>query len=373
MNRVVGIGDAHLGRQAFSKTTPAGVNQREADFEAAFEDAVELALGLEPDLVVWLGDVFDHARPAYRAYRVAQRALARVRDHGVPLVAIAGNHDMPRLRGSASAYAALADAFPGFAFAHAGAYECFDFPGVRVHAVPQTATVEEALSALETAAANRSLDRTNLLLAHPRIREVEPRPRDLNEVTLDAAALSSDLVLLGHYHVPTRVREGAWFAGSTDTFSFKDQPNRHKGVLLVDCDEGRFTHHATSGRRPLIDLEPIAAAGLSPSELEETLLERVAEIPSGAVARLFVDGAEVQAYRLVDHRAVAAAAGGALALRIEPTFLDTASRLAELPNREAIGDRWSSYLENQDLTGYDGTQLCRDGADLLAAAIDEAG
>lgn len=373
MSRVVGIGDAHLGRQIFSRTTPAGVNQREADFESAFEDAVELALALEPDLVVWLGDVFDHARPAYRAYRVAQRALARVRDHGVPLVAIAGNHDMPRLRGSASAYAALADAFPGFFFAHAGAYEHFDFPGVRVHAVPQTATVEEALSALEAAAANGSLDRPNLLLAHPRVREVEPRPRDLNEVTLDAAALSCDLVLLGHYHVATRVRDGAWFAGSTDTFSWKDQPARRKGVLLVDCDGGRFTHHATAGRRPLVDLEPIAAAGLGPSELQEALLERVGEIPPGAVARLFVEGAEAQAYRLVDHRAVGEAAKAALALRIEPTFLETATRPEDLPNREAIGDRWSSYLDGQDLTGYEGERLRSDGAALLAAAIDEAG
>ena len=63
MARVVALGDAHLGRQYYSRTTSDGANQREHDFEESFEAAVDLALTLEPDIVLWLGDVFDHARP----------------------------------------------------------------------------------------------------------------------------------------------------------------------------------------------------------------------------------------------------------------------------------------------------------------------
>ncbi|MGH2669918.1 MAG: metallophosphoesterase family protein, partial [bacterium] len=96
MPRVVALGDAHLGRQYHARTTPEGTNQREADFEASFEAAVDLGLSLGPDVFVWLGDVFDQPRPGYRAFRVAQRALRRIRDHGIPLVAISGNHDTPR-------------------------------------------------------------------------------------------------------------------------------------------------------------------------------------------------------------------------------------------------------------------------------------
>jgi exonuclease SbcD len=103
--RVVALGDAHLGRQYYSRTTADGANQRERDFERSFEAAVDLALSLEPDVLLWLGDVFDHPRPGYRAFRVAQRAMGKIRAHGTPLVAISGNHDTPRLPGTGSPYA----------------------------------------------------------------------------------------------------------------------------------------------------------------------------------------------------------------------------------------------------------------------------
>ena len=47
MAKVVALGDAHLGRQYYSRTTPDGANQREHDFEESFEAAVDL---LVPEL-----------------------------------------------------------------------------------------------------------------------------------------------------------------------------------------------------------------------------------------------------------------------------------------------------------------------------------
>lgn len=372
MTRVVALGDAHLGRQYYSRTTPSGANQREFDFEASFESAVDLALSLRPDVLLWLGDVFDHPRPGYRAFRVAQRALRRVRAEGLPLVAISGNHDTPRLPGTASPYAPLADTFPEFFLAYQGEYRAFDLPGLRVHAVPQMLTVGETLAALDTAAANRSLDRVNLLVTHPRVPQVEPRHRDINEIEVDADALRSDLVLLGHFHVHTRVREGVWYAGSTDTFSFADDPGRAKGVVCLETDTGVCTHHAVPGR-PLVSPDPVPAAGLSPQELETAVLERASAVPDGAVARLFVDGADPQAWRLLDHQGIAEAFGHALWFRLEPAFLDSASRVTDLPTRDAIGDRWARFLEHQDLTGYRADRLRGLGDDLIRAAIDEAG
>ena len=58
-----------------------------------------------------------------------------------------------------------------------------ELPGLVVHAVPQMLTVEATLEALDQADAERSLDRTNLLLTHPRIPQVEPRYADINDVT----------------------------------------------------------------------------------------------------------------------------------------------------------------------------------------------
>src|SRR5947209_16307321 len=84
----------------------------------------------------------------------------------------------------------------------------------------------------------RSLDRSNLLLTHPRVTQVEPKYADINEIEVDAGLIKADLVLLGHYHFHTKVLEGMWYAGSTDTFTFADDPDRPKGIVVLDTDTG---------------------------------------------------------------------------------------------------------------------------------------
>ncbi|MDQ3569479.1 MAG: metallophosphoesterase [Actinomycetota bacterium] len=366
--RVAALGDAHLGRAYYSRTAD-GVNQRERDFEVSFQAAVELALGQEPDVVVWLGDVFDHPRPTYRSFCVAQRALQRVRDHGVPLVAITGNHDTPRLPGTGSPYTALAGAFPEMHWAHRLAYERFELPGLVVHAVPQMLTVEATLEALDDADRSRDLDRTNLLLTHPRIPQVEPRYADINEIEVDAGRLRSDFVLLGHYHVHTAVRPGIWYAGSTDSFSFADDPERAKGVVVLDTDTGECRHVPLLDQRPLVTLDTISALGLSPAEVQAQVLERVSAVPEGAVARLYVDQLDTEAWRLLDLDAVWDAGAAALHLKLEPRFADATAHV-ELPELDSLPGRWERYLADQDLIGYDRSRIKDLGHEYLARAVE---
>jgi DNA repair exonuclease SbcCD nuclease subunit len=372
--KVAALGDAHLGRSYLPFTTPEGVNQRERDFEVSFEAAVDLALAQQPDLIVWLGDVFDHPRPTYRSFRLAQRMLVRIREHGVPAVAISGNHDTPRLPGTGSPYSALADTFAGSVhFAHRLQYERFELPGLVVHAVPQMLTVEATLDALEEAARSRDADRTNLLLTHPRITQVEPRYADINEIEVDAGMLQSDLVLLGHYHFHTQVGRGIWYAGSTDTFTFADDPDKPKGILVLDTDTGECVHVPLTGQRPLVTLDTIQALGLSPAEVQNLVLERAAAVPEGAVARLYLDGVDPEAYRLLDLQAVRDAAGAALHLKIEPTFNGVLAQ-ADLPELESMPARWDAYLESPgtDLTGFDRDRIRQLGHDYLSAAVEGA-
>jgi DNA repair exonuclease SbcCD nuclease subunit len=374
--KVVAIGDAHLGRSYLPYTVAGGVNQREWDFERSFDAAVTLALAQQPDVLIWLGDIFDHPSPHYRSFRVAQRALATVREHGVPTVVISGNHDTPRLPGRGSPYSALADTFPEVHFAHRLAYERFDISGpsghLVVHAVPQMLTVDATLEALAEAAASRSADHTNLLITHPRIKQVEPRHADINEIEIDVGTLQSDLVLLGHYHFHTKVADGIWYAGSTDTFSFADDPDKPKGIVVLDTSNGQCRHVALAGQRPLVTLESVYALGLSPGELSEQVLRRAATLPEGAVARLYLEGVDPEAYRLLDRQAVREATGAALDLRLEPQFQDVAVP-AELPRMETLGGQWTSWLSHQDLTGLDRERVKDLGQRYLQDAIEAAG
>jgi DNA repair exonuclease SbcCD nuclease subunit len=369
--RVAAIGDAHLGRAYYPFTTPEGLNQRERDFEESFEAATEAALAESPDLVVWLGDIFDHPRPTYRSFRVAQRGLARVREHGIKVVVISGNHDTPRLPGTGSPYSALADAFPELCFAHRLRYERFELPGLVVHCVPQMLTVDATLEALDEADRSRSSDRVNLLLTHPRVTQVEPSYADINEIEVDAQALRSDLVLLGHYHCFTTVTQHMWYAGSTDTFSFADDPDRAKGVVVLDTDTAECRHVVVPGRR-LVTLESLQAKGIGPRELQQRVLERVARAPEGSVARLFVDDVDPEAYRLLDLEAVREAHRQALHCKLEPTFAGVADRV-ELPELDTMPAWWARFVAAQDLTGYDRERVERMGRDHIARAVESAG
>lgn len=374
--KVAAIGDAHLGRSYLPYTVDGGVNQREWDFERSFEAAVALALAQEPDVVIWLGDIFDHPSPHYRSFRVAQRALATIRDHGVPAVVISGNHDTPRLPGRGSPYSALADTFPEVHFAHRLQYERFEVGGAKdglvVHAVPQMMSVDATLDALADANARRSTDHTNLLITHPRLKQVEPRHADINEIEIDLGTLQSDLVLLGHYHFHAKVADGIWYAGSTDTFSFADDPDKAKGIVVLDTTTGKLQHLPIPGQRPLVTLETVYALGLSPAELSEQVLKRAATAPAGAVARLYLEGVDPEAYRLLDRQVVREAAAQALDLKLEPQFQHVALA-AELPSVETLGGQWDSWLAHQDLTGLDRQRVKDLGQHYLADAIEAAG
>lgn len=369
---IAAIGDAHLGRSYLPVTTPEGVNQREQDFEASFEAAVDLALAQSPGLIVWLGDVFDHPRPTYRSFRVVQAALARIRDHGVAAAVISGNHDTPRLPGTGSPYSALADAFGGFYFAHRLSYERFELPGLVVHAVPQMMTVEATLEALGRADRERSVDRTNLLLTHPRLLQVQPKHADINEIEIDAGALCSDLVLLGHYHAHKTVGKGIWYAGSTDTFSFADEPEAAKGIVVLDTDTGECRHLALTGQRLLLTLEPVSAIGMGPADLESAVLARVSGVPAGAVARLYLEGVDPEAYRLLDMDGVREAHRSALHVRLIPEFVGVGEQV-ELPALDSLPSRWGRYVARQDLTGFDREQVDRLGRDYLDRAVERSG
>ena len=367
--KVAAFGDAHLGRSYYPYTTPEGVNQRERDFEISFEAAVDTALSLDPDLVVWLGDIFDHPRPTYRSFRFAQRALVKLREYGKPVVVITGNHDTPRLPGMGSPYSVLADTFPEVHFAHRLAYERFELPGLVVHAVPQMMTVDATLAALDEADRSRSLDKSNLLLTHPRITQVQPRYADINEIEIDAGRLRSDLVLLGHYHSAKKVLDGIWYAGATDTFSFADDADP-KGVVLLDTDSGEFRHVPIANQRPMVSLDPLDCLGHDPTSIEQRVIRLLESAPAGAVVRLALDGISPEAYRLLDLAMLREAGSHILHLKLEPDYARVEGR-ADLPDMDSMSARWHKYLGEEDLVGYDRDRITRLGDDYLSRAVEE--
>ena len=370
--RIAAIGDAHLGRSAYTATTSEGVNMREHDFEASFAAAIEACLAQEPELVVWLGDVFDHPRPSYRSFRVVMRALSRLREHGVGLVAISGNHDTPRLPGTGNPYAVLDDAFPEFHFAYRMSYETVDVPGLMVHCVPQMRTAEDTVEALHRADHERSVDRVNLLITHPLVQSVERRYADINEIEINDAELRSDHVLLGHYHVFTKVRPQVHYAGSTDTFGFGDVAHIPKGIVVLNTDTGDCKLVGLSGQRVLHTPDQISGWGRGPAEIQVDITEVLSHLPAGDIARLTLDGIAPEVYRLLDLGAIGEAAAQLLHWRLQPAFDTTSHTVEDLPELGSLGQRWQAYVAEQQLDNLDPERIVRTGQNYLEHAIEAA-
>lgn len=268
--RLLHVSDTHLGKAAYHKVTSAGLNQREEDVLAAFTRVVDKALELRPDVVLHSGDLFDAVRPSNRTVAQGIEQLLRLARAGIPVVAIAGNHETPRLRETGSV-------FRFFEFFD-GLKPVFRKPEVvrlgdlAIHAVPQAANESEVRRWLEEAHPLPEA-RFNVLTAHVGVSGVKAFTMgEFNEHVVPTSALDPgfDYVALGHYHACTQVADNAWYAGSTERMSF-GEAGQAKGFLLADLAARKVDFHPVT-TRPMLDLAPVDAAGLDQAALQKAIL-----------------------------------------------------------------------------------------------------
>lgn len=88
MPRFLHVADVHLGFDRYDN------KQRTQDFFYAFQDALDkYAIGEKVDFVVIAGDLFEHRTIQPATLNQAQVCLDMLRQAGIPVLAIEGNHD----------------------------------------------------------------------------------------------------------------------------------------------------------------------------------------------------------------------------------------------------------------------------------------
>jgi len=93
-------GDIHLGRRP--SRIPEELDARALGPAKAWDAFVETAIKLRVDAAVLTGDIVDESNKLYEAYSALQAGVQRLLDAGIPVFAVAGNHDydvLPRLAG----------------------------------------------------------------------------------------------------------------------------------------------------------------------------------------------------------------------------------------------------------------------------------
>jgi DNA repair protein SbcD/Mre11 len=374
MARLVALGDAHLGRTHLAHLRDdEGRNRREEDFLRSFSWAIETTIELEPDGFIWLGDVFDHARPTYRTFAHVLAGLQRLADAGLDGVAISGNHDTPRIRGTGSPYDALERVFPNVAFAWRMQAVTATLAGATVHAVPQTLSEPDLRAELDAAAGRVVADATNLLIAHVALTSLPARAYpDINELEIEESAFDRrfDLVLLGHYHAYQKVSKRTWYAGSTDTYSFADSPEAAKGIAILDTEAGTLKHMPNPNARPLATVA-IEATSMSAGELVEAVESAARPTPEGAIVRVYLNQVDPASFRQVSNEQFQEAVPGALWVQVEPDYGATAMAVQGGAQIGSLEQEWAAYVEPQDLAGLDRERVVTLGTRFLLDAKDE--
>lgn len=98
MIKLLHFADLHLGVENYGAMDPAtGLSSRLTDFLRAFDQVVDYALDEANgvDLVVFGGDAFKTRDPRPTYQRAFARRMRRLSQGGLPVVLIAGNHDLP--------------------------------------------------------------------------------------------------------------------------------------------------------------------------------------------------------------------------------------------------------------------------------------
>src|SRR5690349_18199122 len=98
MIKAVVTSDNHLGAY-WARFRPEKLEARRRALQNNFARVVEYAIENCADLFLHAGDWFDRPDPRNAERLFVAKQVQRLRDAGIPIYAIAGNHDSPRSLG----------------------------------------------------------------------------------------------------------------------------------------------------------------------------------------------------------------------------------------------------------------------------------
>ncbi len=374
--KIVHVADTHLGLSAFNRVDPkTGMNLREQLIYDNFLAAIDRIIDLHPDALVHAGDLFHQVKPKTRAYTTALDALGRLRDAGIPVLMVAGNHSMAKTRYTASPFEVLERA--GYRandlyIAHHNRYRRVELDDVVFHLIPNMLLPEGYRAAFEEIEFSSG---TDVLVTHGLASVLSDRRlRTVAEHELDATILSDrfDYIALGHFHDQVQVTDNAWYSGSLEYCNYGEISDT-KGGLVVDLASGEV-RHVDLPHTPMINLGRINCDGLSAREVVDGILDAVDRAGKGiyqAICQITLDGIRRETLRALDQKALAEVRSRVLDLKLQPLTIDDPSRILyedSLVGLDYVAE-FKHFVEMEHLAPGDEEFVKKTGTDVLRTVI----
>ena len=255
--RFLHAADIHLGYRQYN------AQERHDNFTRAFEALVEDALARRVDFVLLAGDLFHRRVIEPRTFLQAVSLLQRLRDGGVPAIAVEGNHERAHYHEGFSWLDCLAEMGylmvlnpryeqgqlhldPWDPHRKEGAY--VDFPGgVRVVGVKYYgASTPRVIQDLEQALARLSAPRPaySILMLHAGLQGIlDQYSATLTRADLERLRPYTDYLALGHIHKPFVQDDWIYNPGSLETTSVTEVEWEDRGYFVVELDSAACPPH----------------------------------------------------------------------------------------------------------------------------------
>ena len=248
------ISDIHLGYQQY------GLQDRFNDFSHTFLYLVEQAITQQVNFVLLVGDLFEKRAPDPLAMRVAISGLEQLKDVGIPVLAVEGNHERAYYQEQYS-WMDFLDAMgylyllnPRFQEGVAileqhsdqgGAY--VDLLGdIRVYGLKYYgASIGKAVQGFTEAvtAIDHSDIQYTILMLHAGIEGQLEHVGRLKYNDLAPLQNVVDYVALGHIHKPYIIEDWIYNPGSPETHSVDETTWPERGCLIVEIQPDKTPSH----------------------------------------------------------------------------------------------------------------------------------
>lgn len=226
--KFVHLSDSHLGYRQF------GIYDREQDLYDLFETTIDKIIELDVDFVIHSGDLFDQSRPSTNALLAFQRGLLKLSDAGIPVYAIAGNHDSV-LRKNVKPPIAL---FEELGLNIIGLGETFELDGILICGIPYVPKSQKKALLVILEQLSKVADEHDkaILVMHQGIGKY--LPEDAYEIELSELPENFNYYAFGHVHDFFEEDYGKGklvYPGSMEMYRLNDNFDEFgKGFCVVD-------------------------------------------------------------------------------------------------------------------------------------------
>lgn len=280
--KILHCADLHLDKTFDFAKHEQSLKRRE-DLQVNLDEIVRYALKHKPDLFLIAGDVFDRVNPSNDALVFLTHKIRVLRDAGIRVYLIAGNHDIPKTR---ARRATALDIFDKaglctvFSDTEKLQQDILTINGKKVCIFGKSFDpLRERESLLEGQAISTDGD-INVLMLHgsfhePGYQNDLPPAMQQHPITPEGIPTSIHYVALGHLHKPIlfKLKNGGYVGnpGSIEMLSLNEKDYEH-GFIWVEC-----VGSTTLARFIKLSTRPYEVAEFELSETMQDLTARICE------------------------------------------------------------------------------------------------